>query len=145
VGARTQNAGTTRHFETLYFDIPENSVSAERTIFRLISKKGDEVNAYRLWMYKVEGGRNQSLPEMLGLAPNAILGKVSHGLIPKGGKWKSPVVLSQHGDQAALIMQKIGKGFLIRSELTLEDSIPILKSLLSTDLIGDLGAVWDKF
>jgi hypothetical protein len=145
VGVRTQNAGETRHFESLYFDVPEKFITGENTTFRLVSKKGDEVNAYRLWMYKVAGGRNQSLPEMLGLSPNQAIGSVSHGLIPKGKDWKVPVVLSQHGDQGAVLLQKVGKGFLVRSELTLEDSTPLFKAFLAPDLVSDLGSAWDKF
>ncbi|HVZ81405.1 MAG TPA: hypothetical protein VHE12_11520 [bacterium] len=145
VGVRTQNLGETRHFESLYFDVPDRFIISERTTFRLVSKNGEEVNAYRLWMYAVEGGRNESLPEMLGFGANQDIGSVVHGLIPKGKDWKVPVVLAQHGDQGAVILQKVGNGFLIRSELSMEDSVPIFKALLSPGLVEDMRSAWDKF
>src|SRR6185295_6084037 len=109
VGVRTQNDGATRHFQALYFDIPENWITSEQTVFRLLSKTEPEVNAYHLWMYKVEGRNNQSLPELLGFVTNRDVGEVNHGLIPKGKEWKIPVILSQHPDQRAVLIQRIGK------------------------------------
>lgn len=130
VGVRTQNDGATRHFEALYFDVPADRITSDQTVFRLISKTGDEVNTYHLWMYKVEGGANLSWTELLGFSPNHNVGEVSHGLIPHGKDWKMPVLLSQHPEQAALIVRKIGNGYLIRSELSLEDSVNTLKALI---------------
>jgi hypothetical protein len=142
VGVRTQNDGATRHFQALYFDIPEKWVTAEKTIFRLISKTEPEVNAYHLWIYKVEGGKSQSLPELLGFVSNRDAGEVNHGLIPKGKEWKVPFILSQHPDQGAVLIQKIGKGYLIRSELTLENSIGMLKSLLNQETLDQMEQSW---
>ncbi|HEY5037622.1 MAG TPA: hypothetical protein VIJ93_00960, partial [bacterium] len=69
-------------------------------------------------------------------------GKVDHGLIPKGKNWKSPIVLAQHPEQSAMIIQRIGKGFLIRSELAIEDSVGILKSLLNGKTLEQMGESW---
>lgn len=142
VGIRTQSDGTTRHFLAIYFDIPEKYITSNQTTLRLTSKTGDEINLYHLWMFKVEGGTNQSLAQILGFGPNQEVGQVSHGLLPAGGQWKAPLVLSQHPEQGAVIIQKIGKGYLVRSELTLEDSIGILKSFLKPDTLEALDDSW---
>ncbi len=142
LGVRTQNDGATRHFEALYFDVPEKYVAQDQTVFRLFSKNGDEVNVYHLWMYKLEGGKSESLPELLGFVANQDVGAVSHGLIPKGKEWKSPLLLSQHPDQAALIVLKVGKGFIIRSELALEDSLPMFRALLNDQTRDDMEETW---
>lgn len=142
LGVRTQNVGSTRHFEALYFDVPEKWITSEQTLFRLVSKSGTDVNAYHLWLYKLESAKNQSLNELLGLAPNQLVGEVHHGLIPKGNQWKVPFVLSQHTEQGAVIIQKIGKGFLVRSELNLEDSTGFLKVFLNPQLLQQLNEAW---
>ncbi len=141
-GVRTQNDGATRDFEALYFDVPEKVITQNQTVFRLVSKTGDEVNTYHLWMYKLEGGQNQPLPELLGFVASQDVGAVSHGLLPKGTEWKSPLLLSQHPEQAALIIQKIGKGFIIRSELALEDSLSLFKALLNDQTREDMAESW---
>jgi hypothetical protein len=142
LGVRTQNDGVTRRFEALYFEVPEKWITVGQTTFRLVSKTGEEVSVYHLWMYKVEGNQTQALPELLGFASNQDAGEVSHGLIPKGGYWKAPLVLSQHPDQGALIIQKIGKGYLIRSELSLEDSTGLLKTFLKPENLEALALSW---
>ncbi|HXL73581.1 MAG TPA: hypothetical protein VN963_08160, partial [bacterium] len=96
----------------------------------------DEVNAYHLWIFKLDEGPTETLPEILGLNANQNLGSVGHGLIPKSNEWMIPLTLSQHPDQAAIMVLKVGKGYLIRSELNLEDSVNILKSLLGAPAIG---------
>ena len=141
LGIRTQNDGLTRHFEVLYFDVPQKWITSNQTVFRLISKYGDEVNAYHLWIYQVEKGKDKSLNELLNLTPAQVVGDVSHGLVPKGDHWKSPLVLAQHPEQSALLIQKVGKGYILRSELSLEDSIPILKSLLNSENMDNLQIV----
>ncbi|HEY5038444.1 MAG TPA: hypothetical protein VIJ93_05165, partial [bacterium] len=50
LGVRTQNIGITRHFQALYFDVPEKWITSNQVTFRLVSKTGDEVNTYHLWM-----------------------------------------------------------------------------------------------
>jgi hypothetical protein len=132
LGLRTQPDGTTRHFLALYFDIPEKIVISNQTVLRLVSKTGDEVNIYHLWMYRVDSGQNQPLAQAMGFAPDQEVGKVSHGLIPQGKQWRSPLILMNHPEQSALILQKIGRGYIVRSELSLEDSIGILKALLKS-------------
>jgi hypothetical protein len=142
VGVRTQNGGPTRHFLAIYFDIPENEITSKATLLRMVSKNGDEVNLYHLWMYKVESGPSAPLPQILGFAPNQEVGKVNHGLLAKGSQWRCPLLLSQHPEQAAVIIQKIGKGFLVRSELALEDSIGLLKTFLKPDSLEVLDDSW---
>jgi hypothetical protein len=142
VGIRTQSDGTTRRFLALYFDIPEKAVISDKTVFRLVSRTEDEVNVYHLWIYKLEGGASQSLAQILGFAADQQVGEVSHGLLPQGSQWKSPLLLSQHPEQAAILVQKVGKGYLIRSELTLEDSLGLLKSLLRPETLEALEDSW---
>jgi hypothetical protein len=84
-------------------------------------------------MYKVESGQNQPLAQILGFAPNQAVGQVSHGLIPQGKQWKSPLTLMKHPEQSALILQKIRKGYIVRSELALEDSIGVLRAFLKSE------------
>jgi hypothetical protein len=133
VGVRTQPDGTTRRFLALYFDIPEVMITSNQTLLRLVSKTNDEVNVYHLWMYKVESGQNQPLAQILGFASNQAVGQVSHGLIPQGKQWKSPLTLMKHPEQSALILQKIRKGYIVRSELALEDSIGVIKVFLKSE------------
>ena len=142
VGVRTQSDGTTRHFLALYFDIPAKDVAAKQTVFRFISKTEDEVNIYHLWLYKLEGGSTQPIAQILGFSPDQSVGEVTHGLLPKGNKWQSPLLLSQHPEQAALLIQKVGKGYLIRSELALEDSIGLFKALLKPETMDTLTDSW---
>lgn len=142
IGVRTQNDGPTRQFLAIYFDIPKRFVTSGLTPFRLVSKTGDEVNVYHLWMYKLEGGINPPLAQILGFAPNEDMGEVSHGLLPHGNQWQAPLLLSQHPEQAALLIQKIGKGYLIRTELELEDLGGLLKSLLKPDTLQALDDSW---
>ncbi len=142
VGIRTQSDGTTRHFLALYFDVPEKYITSNQTVLRLTAKTGDEVNAYHLWMFKVEGGQYQPLAQILGFGPNQEVGQVSHGLLPKGSEWKAPLILSQHPEQGAVIIEKIGKGYLIRSELALEDSVSLLKSFLRSDTLAAMDDSW---
>ncbi len=144
LGIRTQNDGDTRHFEALYFEIPSKYVTNKQTVFRLISKTGDEINAYHLWIYQLDTSESQTLPEILGINSNQEMGPVSHGLIPKSKEWRIPLVLSQHPEQGALILLKVGKGYLVRSELTLEDSVGILKSFVDDKTIEELGSSWTK-
>jgi hypothetical protein len=127
---KTQDSDPKGRFQSLYFDVPGDWVSENRTTFRLVSKDGLEVGIYRVWVYSLGKNRNMSLGGVLGLSSQD-LGQVNYGLIPKGGRWKVPVSLSQHPDQAALIMQKIGRGYLFRSEIPLEKAIPMLKALLN--------------
>ena len=130
LGIRTQNDETTRHFESIYFEMPSKYITSNQTVFQLISKYGDEVNAYHLWIYKSDPQQGETLPEILGLNNAQDLGTVGHGLIPKSTEWMIPLTLSQHPDQAAIMVLKVGKGYLIRSELNIEDSTTILKSFL---------------
>jgi hypothetical protein len=130
LGIRTQNDETTRHFESIYFEVPSKYITSNQTVFQLISKYGDEVNAYHLWIYKSDPQQGETLPEILGLNNAQDLGTVGHGLIPKSTEWMIPLTLSQHPDQAAIMVLKVGKGYLIRSELNIEDSTTILKSFL---------------
>jgi hypothetical protein len=141
LGLRTQNVASTRHFQVLYFDVPEKWITGDRSVFRITSKTGDEFNLYHLWSYQVESGSAQPLPELLGYPSGQSVGQVSHGLIPQSKDWKSPFVLSNHRDQSALIFQKIGNGYLIRSELALEDSTSLLKALLKPNVLDQLGAL----
>ncbi len=141
VGVRTQNDGPTRQFLPLYFDVPEKLITADHTVFRLVSKTGDEVNVYHLWMYKLEGAVNPPLAQILGFSPQEDLG-VDHGLLPQGNQWKAPLLLSQHPEQAALLIQKVGKGYLIRSELSLEDSAGLFRALLKPDTLEALDDSW---
>jgi len=131
LGVRTQNDGTTRHFESLYFEVPAKYVTADKTTFKLVSKDEDDVNAYHLWIYKLDQVASQTLPEILGFIGSQDMGSVGHGLIPKSPQWKIPLTLSQHPDQAALMILKVGNGYLIRSEMAIEDSGKVLKSLLA--------------
>ncbi len=142
VGVRTQADGTTRHFLALYFDIPQKYITSPRTVFRFISKTEDEVNLYHLWMYKLEGGSSQPIAQLLGFSPDQAVGEVAHGLLPKGNEWRSPLLLSQHPEQAALLIQKVGKGYLIRTELALEDSLGLLRALLKPETMDALDDSW---
>jgi hypothetical protein len=142
VGIRTQNDGSAGHFLAIYFDLPKKYVTSDHTLLRLVSKSGEEVNVYHLWMYKLEGGENQPLAQVLGFAPNQEVGQVKHGLVPKGNLWQAPLVLSQHPDEAALLIQKVGKGYLIRSELAMEDSLSLLKLLLKPETLEALDDSW---
>jgi hypothetical protein len=142
VGVRTQGGGTTRQFLSIYFDIPQSMVTSKQTLFRLIPKTEEEVNAYHLWMYKLESGQRQPLAQILGFAPNQEVGQVSHGLLAKGNQWKAPLLLSQHPEQAAVLVQKIGKGYLIRSELSLEDASGLLRALLKPETLEALAESW---
>jgi hypothetical protein len=142
LGIRTQNDGVTRHFESLYFEVPAKMVATKKMTFRLVAKSGDEFSVYRLWTYKVENPHSASLAEILGFPANQETGQVSHGLIPKSTDWKTPVVLSQHPDQAALMILKVGNGYLVRSELALEDSVKALKTLVDETGLERLNAAW---
>ena len=79
-----------------------------------------------------EGGRREgpALAELFGFVPGLAAGKVDHGLTAKGPQWASLVALSKNPGRSAVILQKVGKGLLIRSELRLEDSVQMLKSFL---------------
>jgi len=136
LGIRTKNDGTTRHFESIYFDVPSKYMTSNQTLFQLISKYGDEINVYHLWVYKLDNASSETLPEILGLNNHQDLGSVGHGLIPKSKDWMIPLTLSQHPDQAAIMVLKVGKGYLVRSELDLDNSVNILKSLLGVSAIG---------
>jgi hypothetical protein len=136
LGIRTQNDEITRHFESIYFEVPSKYLTSNQTVFQLISKYGDEINAYHLWIYKLDDESAQPLPEILGINSSKDLGSVGHGLIPKSTEWMIPLTLSQHPDQAAIMVLKVGKGYLVRSELSLDDSINIIKSLLGVTAIS---------
>lgn len=140
LGIRTQNDATTRHFESLYFEVPAKYVTGPQTTFRLISKHGDEENVYHLWIDQLDSSQSQTLPEILDLGGNA--GTVAHGLIPKSNGWRTLLTLSQHPDQSALIIFKSGNGYLIRSELSMESSVRLLKSLLDGSTLDRLSSVW---
>jgi hypothetical protein len=142
VGVRTQNIAGTRHFDALCFDIPESRITSGQTYLRLASKYGDEINLYHAWLYKIESSQAPSITEILGFAPNQNVGEVSHGVLPKGKQWRAPILLAQHPEQCGVIMMKVGKGYLIRSELSLEDSIPMLKNLLKDQTLEQLSSAW---
>jgi len=143
LGIRTQNDSTTRHFQSLYFEVPAKDVTADHTQFRLVSKYGDEVNVYHLRIDRLDREESKTLPEVLGLSAGAEAGMVGHGLIPKSSEWKSPLVLAQHPDQAALIILKRGQGYLVRSELSLEDSVKLFKAFLDPATLDELGQSWN--
>jgi hypothetical protein len=63
-------------------------------------------------------------------------------LIPKSKEWKVPLVLSQHPEQAALMMLRVGKGYLIRSELPLEDSTRVMKTMIDGIGLEKLNVSW---
>jgi hypothetical protein len=142
VGAKTRDTEPQGRFQSLYFDVPLDRVKENQTSFRLVSKEGLEVGIFRVWVYAMGKNLNLSLGEMLGFSSRDSLGQVNHGLIPKGSGWKAPVVLSQHPDQAALMIQKIGKGYLIRSEISLEKAVPTLKALLKANTLENLGSAF---
>jgi hypothetical protein len=130
-GIRTKNSGNGANFLTFYFEVPENLIQSDKTVFRLVAENGTEVNTYHLWVFQLASKSEASPAELLGFPINQTVGQVEHGLIPKGPSWQKPLVLNQNPSQAALLMQKIGKGTLIRSELNLADSLSLMTTLLN--------------
>jgi hypothetical protein len=133
-GVRTKNSGTGPNFLTFYFEVPETWVTSHQTVFRLAAKTGMPINAYHLWVFGLPAEGGQDLSEQLGFPAHQNLGSVDHGLIPKGSRWQKPAFLSQNPSQAALILQKIGNGYLVRSQLALEDSLGLLSALMNHSL-----------
>lgn len=142
VGVRTQDSDTKGRFESIYFDVPADQITQTQTTFRLVSKDNLEVGLFRLWVYFMGTSRSMTLGELVGFSSRDDLGKVNHGLIPRGSRWKIPVLLSHHPDQAALMVQKIGKGYLIRSELSLENAVPLLRAFLSHKTLENLDSAF---
>jgi hypothetical protein len=130
-GVRTKNSGNGSNFLTFYFEIPEKLITSDKTVFRLTSKNGLDVNAYHLWMFRLDLPEGQPLAEFLGFPINQEVGKVDHGLIPNGDFWQKPLILSNRPVEGAVLMQKIGNGYLIRSQLRLEDSLSMITALLN--------------
>jgi hypothetical protein len=130
-GIRTKNSGNGSNFLTFYFEIPEKFITSDQTVFRLVSKNGLDVNAYHLWMFRLESPEDQPLAEFLGFPTNQVVGKVDRGLIPKGNFWQKPLILSNRPVEGAVLAQKIGNGYLVRSQLPLEDSLSMITTLLN--------------
>ncbi len=130
-GIRTKNSGNGTNFLTFYFEVPQDLIQADQTVFRLVDKNTVEINAYHLWVFQLASEAEASPAELLGFPINQTVGPVDHGLIPKGPSWVKPLVLSQNPSEAALLMQRIGKGTLIRSQLSLADSLSLMTTLLN--------------
>ncbi|HET9869620.1 MAG TPA: hypothetical protein VFR02_03860, partial [bacterium] len=130
-GVRTKNSGTDRDFLTFYFEVPAPLIGSDHTLFRLADKGRDPINAYHLWVFGLNApdGR-RSLAQALGFQVHQTLGRVDRGLIPLGGRWEEPLQLAEDPSQAALLAQRIGKGWLIRSQLNLGDSQGLMTALL---------------
>ncbi len=133
-GVRTKNSGNEANFLTFYFEVPETLVASNQTVFRLAAKNGTPINAYHLWVFDMASDGGRDLSEQLGFPAHQNLGSVDRGLIPKGSRWQKPVFLSQNPAQGALILQKIGNGYLVRSQLALEDSLSLLTTLMNHSL-----------
>ncbi|HVM32856.1 MAG TPA: hypothetical protein VMU88_06960 [bacterium] len=133
-GVRTKNAGNGSNFLTFYFEVPETLVTSTQTTFRLLAKNGEAINAYHLWVFGLSSPGGQALAEQLGFTAHQSLGGVRHGLIAQGAQWQKPVLLSRDPSQAALLVQKIGEGYLVRSELALEDSMSLMTVLMNHSL-----------
>ena len=133
VGVRTQEAQADQRWLTVWFDIPAALTPGDRTRFRLFPKGTTEVNAYHLWLSATRPPQVSSLAEGLGFSPDARLGNVPHGLSIVGKGWKAPVVLSGAAQEPVLILRKQGNGFLVKTELPLDDCGGILQTLASPE------------
>jgi hypothetical protein len=133
-GIRTKNSGNGANFLTFYFEVPQDLIQSNQTVFRVVDKNAAEINVYHLWVFQLAGDSIASSAEILGFPTNQTVGQVDHGLIPKGPAWQKPLVLSQNPSEAALLMQRIGKGTLIRSQLSLADSLSLMTALLNPSL-----------
>jgi hypothetical protein len=133
VGVRTQEAQAEKRWLTVWFDIPAALISGDRARFRLFPKGTAEVNAYHLWLSATLPRQVSPLAEGLGFSPEAQLGSVPHGLSAVGKGWKAPVVLSGSAQEAVLILRKQGNGFLVKTELPLDDCGGVLQTLASPE------------
>jgi hypothetical protein len=133
VGVRTQEASGGERWLTVWFDVPATLVSGERERFRLFPKGTSEVNVYHLWLSSVFPRPKSPLAETLGFSRGVSLGWAPKGLSTVGKGWKAPVVFSHAQEGAALILRKQGNGFLVKTELPLDDCGGVLQVLSSPE------------
>jgi hypothetical protein len=144
LGVRTKDGASPRQFQYLSIEVPAALATDEVSQFRLTSRNGDVINVCSLQSYALAEARDPALARLLGFSPGVAAGEVDHGLLPAAKNWAAPLVLSGKAGEAALILCRVGKGSLFRSELSLTDSEKLLKILLKPGTLERLNTLMPR-